>query len=506
MAKSIMFQGTASGVGKSIITAAFCRIFSNDRHIVSPFKSQNMALNSFITKDGKEMGRAQVVQAEAAKVEPDVRMNPVLLKPTTDKKSQVIVMGKVKDNLDASTYHKEKSSLRNTVIDAYESLSSENDIIVIEGAGSPAEINLRENDFVNMGMAEIAQSPVVLIGDIDRGGVFASLYGTYMLLTEQEKKFVKGVVINKFRGDLEILKPGLKMLEELIGLPVLGVIPYCDINIEDEDSLTDRFNLKAQSDKSVNIKVIKLPRISNFTDFDVFNTFEDLSLKYVGLNESIGDADLIIIPGTKNTIEDLIALRESGLEEQIIRKHKSGVPVFGICGGYQMLGKKIMDPEGIECGIKEIAGMSILDIETVFEEEKETTRVKGNINFDIKSGVFKGLNDVKVEGYEIHCGKSKNESGAISINEKLGQEVNYCEGSINEQGNVIGTYLHGIFDSREFTNIILNNIKELKGIDKKEDADISYKEFKEKEYDKLAEHVKKHVDIEKIYKILEKGV
>lgn len=506
MAKSIMFQGTASGVGKSIINAAFCRIFSNDGYRVSPFKSQNMALNSFITKDGKEMGRAQVVQAEAARVEADVRMNPVLLKPTTDRKSQVIVMGKVRDNLDASTYHKEKSILRSTVEDAYKSLLNENDIIVIEGAGSPAEINLRENDFVNMGMADIAKSPVLIIGDIDRGGVFASLYGTYMLLTDKEKKMVKGVIINKFRGDINILKPGLKMLEDLINLPVLGVIPYIDINIEDEDSLTDRFNVSREFGKSINIEIIKLPHISNFTDFDVFKTYDDVNLRYVGVNEKLGEADLIIIPGTKNTIEDLISLREKGMEQQIIKRHKMGTPIIGICGGYQILGKKIMDPKGIECGIEEIGGMSLLDVETIFEEEKDTTQVKGCINFNFQEGIFKDLGQIGIEGYEIHCGKSKNQSGAVSILERLGEKVSYLEGSINEKGSVFGTYLHGIFDSREFTTKIINNIRELKGFDVKEKDNLSYKEFKEKEYDKLADHVKKHVDMEKIYEILEKGV
>ena len=325
MKKSIMFQGTASGVGKSLINTAFCRIFTEDGYNVAPFKSQNMALNSFITADGKEMGRAQVVQAEAANKKPDVRMNPILLKPTTDRKSQVIVMGKVKDNLDAVTYHKEKNSLREVVESTYTELLDENDIIVIEGAGSPAEINLRENDFVNMGMAKIAKSPVVIVGDIDRGGVFASLYGTIMLLTPEERAYVKGVIINKFRGDIEILKPGLDMLEELIGVPVLGVVPYTNLNIEDEDSLTDKFRIKEKKNKAISVNVIRLPHISNFTDFDIFETFDDVQLTYIDGLTSLDESDLIIIPGTKNTIEDLIFLRESGLEKQIIKAHKNNI-------------------------------------------------------------------------------------------------------------------------------------------------------------------------------------
>lgn len=506
MKTSIMFQGTASGVGKSLINAAFCRIFTDDGYNVSPFKSQNMALNSYITKDGKEMGRAQVVQAEAARKQPDVRMNPILLKPTTQRKSQVIVMGKVKDNLDAVSYHNEKNNLKSIIKTTYEELLSENEIIVIEGAGSPAEINLRENDIANMGMAQIANCPVIIVGDIDRGGVFASLYGTIMLLKEQERKYVKGVIINKFRGDVEILKPGLKMLEDLIGVPVLGVVPYTNLNIEDEDSLSDKFKVKSAQSKEISVKVMRLPHISNFTDFDIFNTFEDVSLTYVDQGDIIDNADLIIIPGTKNTIEDLIYLRESGLENRIIKAHKNGTPIIGICGGYQMLGKKIKDPDGIECGIREIAGMSLLDLETIFEDEKITSQVSGKIDFESNSGIFNGIKDIDISGYEIHCGRSINETGAINILEKLGEKSNYKEGSINIKGNVFGTYIHGIFDSMNFTKELLDNIREIKGLENINRQYSSYEDFKENEYQKLANHVRTHVDINKIYKIMEKGI
>lgn len=506
MKTSIMFQGTASGVGKSLINAAFCRIFTDDGYNVSPFKSQNMALNSYITKDGKEMGRAQVVQAEAARKQPDVRMNPILLKPTTHRKSQVIVMGKVKDNLDAVSYHNEKINLKTIVKSTYEELLSENDIIVIEGAGSPSEINLRENDIANMGMAQIANCPVVIIGDIDRGGVFASLYGTIMLLKEEERKFVKGVIINKFRGDVEILKPGLKMLEDLIGVPILGVVPYTNLNIEDEDSLTDKFRIKSEQIKEISVKVIRLPHISNFTDFDIFDTFEDVSLAYADQGDIIDSADLIIIPGTKNTIEDLIYLRESGLENQIIKAHKNGIPIIGICGGYQMLGKKIKDPDGVECGIKEIAGMSLLDLETIFEDEKVTSQVHGKIDIEVQGGIFSGIKDIDIKGYEIHCGRSTNETGAIKILEKLGEKTNYREGSINMKENVFGTYIHGIFDSMEFTKELLNNIRTIKGLENINRQYSTYEDFKENEYQKLANHVRNHVDINKIYEIIEKGI
>ena len=368
--KSLMIQGTASSVGKSILTAAFCRIFKQDGYTVAPFKSQNMALNSFITEEGLEMGRAQVVQAEAAGVVPHVLMNPILLKPSTDKKAQVIFMGKVHKNMSAIEYHEFKPELKGMVKDAYDQLSSQYDVIVLEGAGSPAEINLRENDIVNMGMAELSDSPVILVGDIDRGGVFAAIYGTIKLLTEDEQKRVKGVIINKFRGDIDILKSGLDMIEELTGVPVLGVVPYTPLRIEDEDSLSERFKFEQEKEGQLKVEILYLPHVSNFTDFNVFETQEDVNVRYVMRGQSIGDPDLLIIPGSKNTIEDLIYLRNSGLEEQIIRLSRKGKRIVGICGGYQILGNKLSDPDHTESAITEIHGLGLLDIDTVFESEK----------------------------------------------------------------------------------------------------------------------------------------
>ncbi|OPJ54669.1 cobyric acid synthase [Alkalithermobacter paradoxus] len=508
MKKSIMFQGTGSGVGKSLITAAFCRIFKDDGYKTVPFKSQNMALNSFITKEGLEMGRAQVFQAEAARIEPDVRMNPILLKPTTDKKAQVIFKGKVHKNMDAQEYHKFKPQLENMIKEIYEELTSEYDICVLEGAGSPAEINLRENDIVNMGMAKLSNSPVVLIGDIDKGGVFASLAGTMMLLNEEERSRVKGVIINKFRGDIKILEPGLKMLEDIIKIPVLGVIPYSDINIEDEDSLSEIFKRRSKSNKEINIEVLYLPHVSNFTDFNVFQTQEDVNVRYVLRGESIGNPDILIIPGSKNTIEDLIYLRESGIEEEIKALHKKGKLIFGICGGYQMLGKKLYDPKGVECGIKEIDGIGFLDIETVFEDEKVTTQVKGIIEYE-GSGYLEGLKGCNIEGYEIHMGRSKLCGESVyfdRINERLGKITSDLEGAVNSQGNVVGTYIHGIFDNINFTRKLLNNVRKSKGLGEIESSVESFSEFKEKEYNKLANIVKSNVDMNKIYEIIESGV
>ncbi|CAH2211834.1 cobyric acid synthase [Tepidibacter aestuarii] len=505
MGKSIMLQGTASNVGKSLLTAAFCRIFKQDGLSVAPFKSQNMALNSFITKDGDEMGRAQVFQAEAAGLEPDVRMNPVLLKPTTDKKSQVIINGKVYDNMDAVTYHKFKPQLSNMIKDIYDQLENKHDVVVLEGAGSPAEINLRENDIVNMGMAELSDSPVIIIGDIDRGGVFASLAGTMLLLTEEERKRVKGVIINKFRGDVEILKPGIKMIEDIIKVPVLGVIPYSNLKIEDEDSLTDRFrNKKSKESGEINIEVLYLPHVSNFTDLNVFETQEDVNLRYVMKGESIGDPDILIIPGSKNTIEDLIYLRESGLEREIKDLHKKGKLIFGICGGYQILGKKLYDPDGIECGIKEIDGIGLLDIETTFEGEKITTQVEAVVQNNVR-GLLSSLEGMKVEGYEIHMGRSVVGKESRSLNKmikRMNQNIDELEGAINLQGNVAGSYIHGIFDNINFTRGLLNNIRKDRGLDEIQSEVKSFKEFKEKEYDKLANIVRSNLDMDKIYSIL----
>ncbi|MEA1975979.1 MAG: cobyric acid synthase, partial [Bacillota bacterium] len=451
MNKSIMILGTGSSVGKSVITAGLCRVLKQEGFKVAPFKSQNMALNSFITKKGNEMGRAQVVQAEAAMIEPDVRMNPILLKPSADKMAQVIIEGKVFKNMTAMEYDNYKPKLKEMIKGIYNDLSSENDIIVIEGAGSPAEINLRKNDLVNMGMAEISDSPVIIVGDIDRGGVFASLYGTYELLQESEKKRVKGVIINKFRGDIDILKPGLAQLEALINVPVIGVVPYFDIQIEDEDSVSDRFK-KNNKTGEINIEILYLPHISNFTDFNIFNTFEDVNVRYIMRGEKIGNPDVLIIPGSKNTIEDLIYLRNSNLEEQILRANRKGVTIVGICGGYQMLGNSLKDPHKTESNIESVNGLGLLDVETVFELEKNTTQIEGYIIGD----------GSKISGYEIHMGKTiLNEDAKpfLVIDKKLGESVNIIDGAVNNKNNVYGTYIHGIFDSVEFSRNFINKIR-----------------------------------------------
>jgi adenosylcobyric acid synthase len=503
--KSIMVQGTASSVGKSIITAALCRIIKQDGFTVAPFKSQNMALNSFITEKGLEMGRAQVVQAEAAGVVPSVLMNPILLKPSTDKKAQVIFMGKVHKNMSAQEYHDFKPTLKEMIKDAYTELSTDHEYIVLEGAGSPAEINLRENDVVNMGMAEISDSPVILVGDIDRGGVFASIYGTIMLLTEEERKRVKGVIINKFRGDIEILRSGLDMIEELTNVPVLGVVPYTHLRIEDEDSLSERFKFEEEKEGQIKVEILYLPHVSNFTDFNVFETQDDVSVRYVMRGESIGDPDVLIIPGSKNTIEDLIYLKNSGLAEQIIRLRRKGKHIVGICGGYQILGNKLSDPLHTESAITDIQGLGLLDIETVFEAEKTTTQVNGQV---VSKNLVR-LAGKSVTGYEIHMGITKLLDQAqpfVEITERLNENVSILDGAISSDGKVMGSYIHGIFDDIEFTRAFLNHIRNVKGLEDMASNVDSFEEFKEKEYERLAQVVREHVDMDKIYDIMKDWV
>lgn len=507
MSKKIMLQGTASNVGKSIITTGLCRIFKQDGYKVTPFKSQNMALNSFITKEGLEMGRAQVSQAEACGIDPIADMNPILLKPCGNNKSQVIVRGKVVGDMSSKDYHEYKLELVNVLDDIFKEFENKYDVVVMEGAGSAAEINLMERDISNMGMAKIADAPVILIGDIDRGGVFASLAGTMMLLDEEDKKRVKGVIINKFRGRKELLDSGVKMLEEIIKVPVLGVIPYTDIKIEDEDSVTTRF--KKRVDRGdIHIEVVRTPHMSNFTDFNIFETQEDVSLRYIDYGESFGDPDIVIIPGTKSTIEDLMFLRKRGLENQIKELHRRGKLIIGICGGYQMLGKLLKDPYHVENDLEQVEGMGLLDCDTTFELEKTTTQVKAVIDENLH-GYLEGLSGKEVNGYEIHMGvteKYQNSESFVTVNEKLGKKVNYTVGCVNKDGNVFGTYLHGIFDDIEFTRTLLNNIRKMKNLESVESKVTSFKEFKNKEYDKLADFLREHLDIDKIYQIMNDSI
>jgi len=489
-----MIQGTMSNVGKSIITAGLCRIFKQDGYSVAPFKSQNMALNSFITEDGLEMGRAQVVQAEACGIRPSVDMNPILLKPTSNMGSQVIINGEVAGNMHAMDYYARKKEYIPVIKTAYERLADKYDIVVIEGAGSPAEINLKKDDIVNMGMAEIADAPVLLVGDIDRGGVFAQLIGTIMLLEENEKNRIKGLLINKFRGDLRILTPGLKMIEEKCDKKVLGVVPYLNVNLEDEDSLATRLDIR-NTKAHIDMAVIRLPRISNFTDFQVFDMDEYVSVRYVSSLSELENPDVIVLPGTKNTIEDMRWLRISGLEAAILRQKEKGTIIFGICGGYQMLGREIIDNNKIE-GNGTIRGMELLPVKTIFENKKTRTRVSGTtMNFE---GVFTPLSEKNVTGYEIHMGTTvlydKNEACSVV------RLIDKNDGCYKE--NVIGTYLHGIFDEDDFRNSFIKILCDKKGIKYEKASDISYKSYKEIQYNRLADELRKSIDIDELYNII----
>jgi adenosylcobyric acid synthase len=502
MAKPIMIQGTMSNVGKSLIAAGLCRIFKQDGYKTAPFKSQNMALNSFITENGLEMGRAQVMQAEAAGIKPSVFMNPVLLKPTNDTGSQVIVNGEVLGNMSASEYFKYKKNLVPDILNAYRRLEEEYDIIVIEGAGSPAEINLKSEDIVNMGMAQMAKAPVLLIGDIDRGGVFAQLIGTLELLEKYERLMVKGLIINKFRGDKTILDPGVIMLEERAKVPVIGVTPYMNIDVEDEDSLSERMTDQRRVDL-IDIAVIRLPYISNFTDFNILESVEGVSLRYVKSVSELKNPDMIIIPGTKNTIKDLLWLRQSGLEAAILKAEGSGKVIFGVCGGFQMLGETISDPDGIEGGGM-VKGLGVFPMKTVFHGEKTRTRVNGR--FGELGGILKELSGAELEGYEIHMGVSELEEGLSHMTslQAIKEGISRTDGAFCE--NVYGTYVHGIFDKEEVAKTLIQCLAMNKGINMDRIALTDYSKYKETQYDLLADTLRKHIDMKKIYEILEKGI
>lgn len=479
-----------------MLAAALCRIFKQDGYRVAPFKSQNMALNSFITADGREMGRAQVMQAEAAGIAPDVRMNPILLKPTSDCGSQVIVNGKATGNQTAREYWGNKRALIPVVREAYESLAAEYDIIVLEGAGSPAEINLKQDDIVNMGMAALADAPVLLVGDIDRGGVFASLYGTVMLLEEDERARIGGLVINKFRGDVDILKPGLTMLEDLTGKPVVGVVPYAKLDIDDEDSLSDQLEQTGRGGL-LDIAVVRLPRISNFTDFAALPRVPGVGLRYADRPEQLEGADLILLPGSKSTIADLKWLRESGIETQILKQHAAGTPVFGVCGGYQMMGRAIHDPEGSEGG-GPIRGMGLLPTETVFRPDKTTTQASG-VLLDVE-GDLAALRGAHTRGYEIHMGETTLLEGAKPLQRLTRGAGTVLDGC--QQNNAYGTYLHGIFDESEVVTRLAQALADKKGVTLDAHA-MDVRQYKEMQYDKLADTVRAALDMDKIYQLLE---
>lgn len=508
----LMFAGTGSDVGKSIIAAAFCRIFRQDGYRPAPFKAQNMALNSYATPEGLEIGRAQAVQAEAAGVPCHTDMNPLLLKPQSDRTSQVVLNGKPIGSRGAYDYFRKegREELRREVCAAYDRLAQKYNPIVLEGAGSISEINLREVDLVNLPMAMYAGADVILVADIDRGGVFASVYGSVMLLTPEERKHVKGILINKFRGDIRLFESGVKMLEELCGIPVVGVVPYYkDIYIEEEDSLAlATKSLQAEQGK-VNIAVVLLRHLSNFTDFNMLERDPRVHLFYTNNTDELAKADIIILPGSKSTLADLYELRRNGVAQSVIRAHHEGTAVLGICGGYQLMGQEVLDPDHVEGEIERLPGLGLLPVSTRMTGEKVTRQVNFQLLESCRAVVPQGnsspsifnnqpsVSHFQLKGYEIHMGSTVPVEGA-SASPLNRLESGQCDGYIVDR-TCMGTYIHGILDNPEFIDFLLEPFASKLS---EEAETFNYRQFKEEQYDKLADHVRQHVNLPLIYKIL----
>lgn len=504
--RALMVQGTTSHAGKSLMATALCRIFAQDGLRVAPFKAQNMSLNSFVTPDGGEFGRAQAVQAEAARVAPTVEMNPILLKPEGNRKSQVVVMGKPTRVASAREYYEMKLRLWPLVTRALDTLRSQYDIVVIEGAGSPAEINLKEHEIVNMRVARYANAPVIIVGDIDRGGVFASLFGTMALLEPEEQALVKAFVINKFRGDPSLLDSGFEMLRERTGVDVAGVIPWFDdIHIPEEDSLgldAAQSHQGGGMDDYLDIAVVRLPRIANFDDFDPLRQERSVRLRYVSSADEVGAPDLIVLPGSKTTVADLEWMRESGIAEAVIARRRGGTPIIGICGGYQMLGGRILDPDGVESDAPETRGLGLLPLTTTFAATKTTHQVQGKAT--TTKGLLAGCDGGVITGYEIHMGQTdaavSGQRSAVSvapfrITERSGSAVDSPDGAMDDDGLTVGTYMHGLFHNHSLRHAILTNLARRRGIALPEGAILDL----DAEYDKLAALVRRSVDMDAVY-------
>lgn len=501
-----MFQGTSSHVGKSILTTAFCRILTQDGYNTAPFKAQNMALNSYVTRSGGEIGRSTVAQAEAAGADPIVQMNPVLLKPTGNSCSQVILLGQSVGNYSASDYQNKYSQKAwASVKEALAYMETHYDALVIEGAGSPAEVNLKKNDIVNMRIAKECQAPVFLIADIDRGGALASIVGTLELLDDDERALVKGLIINKFRGDITLLEPALTFLKEKTGIPVLGVIPYLDkLGIDDEDSVSLQDIPLDHVMRDIHIAVMQTPKISNFTDFDALNHEPDVNVRFVQQGDMIGNPDLIMLPGSKNTTEDLLYLKRQGYAKEIQELAAQGVPVIGICGGYQMLGEKVCDSLHVESENDEVEGLGLLPYTTSMHGKKNTYQVY----FDCDDLPFLDMHfsGKGMRGYEIHMGETtltKPVQSLFHITKRSEEDVDLQDGFINEAHNVFGTYCHGIFDNDEIRREVLNALRRRKGL-KELPIQFRYRQYKESEFDRLANTVRKHFDMDAFYDILGK--
>ncbi len=492
-----MIQGTTSDAGKSTIVAGLCRVFVNRGFKVAPFKPQNMALNSAVTEDGGEIGRAQALQAIAANIAPRVDFNPILLKPNSDTGAQVIVHGKALSNMDASSYHDYKKVAMNAVVESHYRLAKEFDVLMVEGAGSPAEINLRAHDIANMGYAEKVDCPVIIVADIDRGGVFAHLVGTLELLSQSEQSRVKGFIINRFRGDIKLLESGLTWLEERTGKPVLGVLPYLhDLALDAEDAIA--IDNKVSSSKII-IAVPLLPHISNHTDFDPLRLNSEIDLRYVKMGERIDNCDLIILPGSKNVISDLAFLKAQGWQEDINRHLRYGGKVLGICGGLQMLGRKIFDPHAIESNFADneervISGLDLADFTTTLTTSKTLTQVSGTFTL--------AGQQCEVSGYEIHCGHSHGTALNNPLISELSAGSSGIDGFISEDNQIVATYLHGLFDRGAVTSAVLQWVKKDHGVQ----SVINIDQHREVQLNRLADTCEQHLHMDDIEKILQAGV
>jgi adenosylcobyric acid synthase len=510
-AATLMIQGTASDVGKSLLTAALCRIFKQDGRRVAPFKSQNMSLNSYVTRDGKEIGRAQGMQADACGIEATTDMNPILLKPKREMTAQVVVHGKPYGDLGAREYREQYLPQAERIVkEALFRLRQEYEIVVLEGAGSPAEVNLKDRDIVNMRLAAWADAPVILVADIDRGGVFASIVGTMEILEPEERERVQGIIINKFRGDVTLLTPGLEWLEKRINKPVLGVVPFLDgLSLEDEDSASldgkaGRFGTTVTL--PLDIAVIRLPRLSNFTDFDPLLKEPDVGVRFVRSVKEWGMPDVVILPGSKNTVEDLLFLRESGLEQMLFRHIENGGRVTGICAGYQMMGQTLLDPDRTESDVPELRGLGIFPMETVFAPDKKTEQVSGRVTVDSF-----GMPGIPIEGYEIHMGQTTFlQPVAVPFHIRLSRlpetpESYHSDGAVTEDGLLWGTYIHGIFHNDHFRHGWLNEVRKGKGMAISGNV-IPYNTLREHSFDRLADHVRQYLDMERLYEMIESGM
>ncbi|MYA03557.1 MAG: cobyric acid synthase [Caldilineaceae bacterium SB0664_bin_22] len=493
LANVVMVQGTSSHAGKSVLATALCRIFAQDGYAVAPFKAQNMSLNSFVTPDGGEIGRSQAVQAAAAMVEPRVEMNPVLLKPEAEARSQVVVLGRPQARKSAREYYELKQQLWIHVTEALDTLRREYDVVVIEGAGSPAEINLKQHDIVNMRVARHTNAPVLLVGDIDRGGVFAQIVGTMVLLEPEERALVIGHVINKFRGDPALLTSGLHLLEEHTGVPAIGLLPYFfDIHIPEEDSLGLETVLPSDHETLVDIAVIRLPRIANLDDFDPLRHEPGARVRYVRTLDDFGQPDLIVLPGSKTTVDDLDWLRRQGLADRVVRAREGGTPVIGICAGFQMLGSELRDPQAVESSKPSTPGLGLLATDTMFHAAKVTHQVTARVTQ--ARGLLRGCGGATLTGYEIHMGMADGTpaAGPIAIETRSGQPVAALDGALDDDGLTLGTYLHGLFHNRTLRRSILDAVANRKGValpPLRDDVD------PDTEYNNLAAFVREHLDM-----------